>query len=72
MTRLRTDPVRSAVRTCLVPEFYTQRAKGSRLITESTIIAEKVGGLPTCPGIYSDSDRSVEVFSHFHLVMLEV
>ncbi|KIY62284.1 FMN-linked oxidoreductase [Cylindrobasidium torrendii FP15055 ss-10] len=56
MTRLRTNPVSAAPLIPLVATYYGQRAStpGTLLITESTIISEKAGGLPFCPGIYSD------------------
>lgn len=45
-----------AVHVPLVPEYYVQRGKipGTLLITEGTCIAEKAGGLPAVPGVFSD------------------
>ncbi len=56
MTRLRTNMATQAVHVPLVPEYYVQRGKipGTLLITEGTCIAEKAGGLPAVPGVFSD------------------
>ncbi|KAF9019183.1 FMN-linked oxidoreductase [Hymenopellis radicata] len=56
LTRLRTNLATQAVHVPLVPEYYAQRGKipGTLLITEGTCIAEKAGGFPAVPGIFSD------------------
>lgn len=54
LTRLRCDD--SHVSTNIAVEYYRQRAStpGTLLITESTFIAAKAGGIDNFPGIWSD------------------
>lgn len=55
LTRLRADA--DHVLGDIGVQYYSQRAStpGTLLITESTIIAPKAGGLPNMPSIYTDA-----------------
>lgn len=54
MTRFRST-AEGVVHLPLVKEYYTQRAvaPGTLLVTEGAFIAEKAGGLPNIPGLWS-------------------
>lgn len=69
LTRLRADE-----KTHVLPEmseqYYEERASrpGTLIITEATFLAEKAGGFPSAPGIYTDEQvaRWKNIFEKIH------
>lgn len=55
MTRLRATD--DGTITDITAEYYSQRSSlpGTLIITEGTIVAAEAGGLPNCPGVYTDA-----------------